>query len=201
MPLVEQTDQVEQALRLLVSSYAGKPTLEAYLSSFITQLQELEAAAFDVIDVTDVDSNEGEQLDLVGRIVGQPRGGRDDAAYQQWIKARVHVNKGSGTGNDLLIVAGLTVPVANSYTMTESFPQEVEIWLSGAIDNAVADSIRQILGETKLGGVRLQVGWYVDEDTFQFSTTGGTVTDAAKGFGDLAFPTVGGLFATMKESP
>ena len=199
MALIEQTDQVAQALKLLVSQYAGKPTIEDYLSSFITQLQELEAAAFDVRDILDVDLNEGAQLDLVGRIVGQPRGGREDVTYQQWIKARVQVNKGSGTGNDLLIVAGLTVPAANGYSLTESFAQEVQIWLTGVMDDDVADSIRQILGEAKLGGVRLQVGWYVDEDTFQFSTTDDTITDAAKGFGDPAFPTVGGLFATVKE--
>lgn len=68
------------------------------------QFQDLEDAAQTLLTMLDIEASEGVQLDVIGRLVGQPRNGVDDPTYRLYLSARVLANKSTGTVDDIFKV-------------------------------------------------------------------------------------------------
>jgi hypothetical protein len=79
-----------------------KPRVEALLIAFAEQIQALETVNVDLITERSIASAIGEQLDVLGRIVGEVRRGADDEPYRNRIRVRVLVNRSNGTIPELL---------------------------------------------------------------------------------------------------
>lgn len=107
MTLARITDHVEQGLALLITQYRGKPRLAAWTSAYLRQVQVLEDAIYDVLIKRMIDNASGEQLDVVGRIVGEPRDDNDDANLRIFINARIRMNRSRGNSDDVLAVLQL----------------------------------------------------------------------------------------------
>lgn len=147
MSLTEQTDQVEQALRLLALQYKSKEKLEAYLSSFITQVQLLEAAFFDIYSLLDIDTQTGAQLDLIGRIVQRAREGRSDAEYRPWLKAQIAANLSAGRADDLLNILNILGTTQGVWTTLPPAGFLIDLGLDTAENvTQIAGLIRQARG-------------------------------------------------------
>jgi hypothetical protein len=184
------------AFARLVWQYRGnQPRLQNWLASFMTQMDSIEGVSMDVLVGRWPLTAIGAQLDTLGDIVGQERGGMTDAQYRLFILARILVNRGNGRIeeiNDILAILG--APTINS---VEFFPAELRFSIAGIDDG---DLIGDLIGEAKGGGVTLRWVWseYLETATFQFADVlGADDTDATTGFGDLteATQTTGGYLS------
>lgn len=109
-----------------------------------------------------IDDAVGSQLDVLGDIVGQRRGGMADADYRRLIRARISVNRSKGTVEDVLKVARLVV---NDDTVTyevdnQGYATVVLRLLGAAVDSdLVRDLLLPMLRSTVAAGVRIIVEW------------------------------------------
>src|SRR5512133_111299 len=99
---VHITDHGDRAAARLLQQYRDGASIPALVRALSGGLQQVEDVLWDIRLRRAVSAAEGVQLDVLGRIVGQPREGRTDAVYRIWILARVRLNKGSGRPEDLL---------------------------------------------------------------------------------------------------
>ncbi len=95
---------VEVGLGRLIERWKGKPNVEAFLRSYLEQIQDLEEAIWFVIFGRMPDYAEGVQLDQLGKIVGRARDGMPDDAFRLYIKAQIRVNQSFGTVPDLIAI-------------------------------------------------------------------------------------------------
>lgn len=70
---ISTINHVEQAHNRLVSQYKESENLKAYIAAIVKQDDDLEKSLFDLLDKRHLDVAEGEQLDVIGRIVGLNR--------------------------------------------------------------------------------------------------------------------------------
>jgi len=118
------TDHVEAAKARLISQFRSpKPVLHGMMESYVEQLQELEDVLWDVINHRLLDPAPGEsvgaegvQLDVLGKIVGQPRLGLSDSGYRSAIKLKIRVNRSRGSNVDLLEILRLAMPEPKEWT-------------------------------------------------------------------------------------
>jgi hypothetical protein len=96
---------VADGLALLLQQYQGKRRIAGVLSTFLSQVQEIEDATFEVFRQSlDLDNAEGVRLDWIGALLVQARGPHGDDAYRKILKAKVRVIKSSGTIENILSI-------------------------------------------------------------------------------------------------
>lgn len=169
MSLKEVTDHVERGLSRLIEQFKGKPRLEAWISSYLEEVQELSAAAWQVLVLRLIDDAEGEQLTVLGRLVGQPRTIEDDVRFRVLVRARIAVNQSRGRWSDVLRVANLLFAGEIAYTLTPFYPAALVLTLEDPI--VVIPLLEHgMLEEATAGGVRLDVHFHAgpSENLFRF---------------------------------
>lgn len=177
MALTKILDHQAQAFARLAEQYKGSVSFTGLVAIATAEHQTLEQVLWDQF-VETVDSAAGASLDVMGKVVGQPREGRDDATYRVWVKARVKVNRSGGTGADLVSIftalcPGLTV------RLEEHYPAAFVLRLSGlAVTNAGV--LGSILRLTKAGGVRAVLETTNDLPVTTFTLDTGPGLDVGK---------------------
>lgn len=73
MTEITPINHIELGLSRLAAQFKTAKNLNDFLTIFLNQNQELENTFFDLLNKRDLDSAVGAQLDVIGRIVGQPR--------------------------------------------------------------------------------------------------------------------------------
>jgi hypothetical protein len=104
MTITKITTHIEDARRRLLAQYRGKTTVDGSLKAGTQQIQDLEDCFWDMMWKRSVNSAFGYQLDVLGKIVGQPREGWSDAAYRIAIIAKIGVNISQGRPEDLIAI-------------------------------------------------------------------------------------------------
>lgn len=184
-------DHADRAVDRLAFQFR-KPNMEALIRAFCVPVQRLEDALWQLYTERFVDTAIGAQLDLIGKVVKQPRLGYLDADYRRLVKARISVNKSNGTTNNLLRVARLVLGAdADSLQAEPQYPATIVIRAVGAISADLATLTAGMLKQAKSGGVRLFFEYSLAEDAGTFAFDGGT----GLGFGDSTNPATGGQFA------
>ncbi len=178
----------------LLWQYRDKPRLTGALTSLVEGLQPLEDVTFDIMVGRWPLTAVGAQLDVLGRLVGQERGGLLDAEYRLWILARGAVNRGNGRVDDLLAI--LEALGATGYVVRELYPANVVVE-TGIAAASYPASVAGILGGAKAGGVRLDFVYVYSRATaFQASGTYGSEEySATQGAGSVYSATTGGQSA------
>lgn len=125
MAITKVDDHVEQAQGLLIEQYQERPRLAAWLASYSTRCQEAEDMLWDVLTKRLIDNAEGAQLDMIGKIVDEPRQGRDDATYKVYVLAKIRINWSQGTPDD--VIAVLQILDAAAFRYVELYPASFEI--------------------------------------------------------------------------
>src|SRR5262249_33776683 len=97
------------------SSSAGTGRLESLIAILLTPNQHLENTWIDLFTKRTIDAAESAQLDILGDVVGQARGGLSDDVYRQYIRARIAANRSTGKREDLIKIARL---ILNDPTVT-----------------------------------------------------------------------------------
>jgi hypothetical protein len=172
------------AVDKLVEQYRNKANLAALLTVIATEADELHTVFGDLGRLNSIDDNVGVQLDHIGAKIGEPRLGWDDGVYRLHLKARVILNRSSGTTPDILRLFRQLMGDGVQCSLKEFFPAGFELRLGGlAVDNALAPYLVKFLGLAKAGGVKAILRWLnsTTEDAFTFA--GGV----GKGFNDGVF--------------
>lgn len=164
-----------EALDRLCELFKAKANLRALLTVWCGPIQAFEDVLYQVLTQRTVDLAVGVQLDMLGVIVGQPRGGLVDDDYRRYIRARIRTNRTSGTINQILAIARLIVNDTDAVIRLEpSYPAAAVIRITGILfDSAIAEALVFFLRDAAAGGVRLVLEWstVAPEDTFFWDTT------------------------------
>lgn len=193
------TGHVSGGLALLMQRFQGKPAIEGLLGSYLTQVQALENALWQLLTDT-LDSAEGTQLNQLGSLLGEPRYELDDDDFRTILRAQVLALRSEGTAPDLLALAELLIP--EGYMLTEYFPAALVVEASEPPALPEARILALLQRATAAGvGMHLVVppglpGFPGDAFTF---ASGETVeTDADHGWSDVG-ETTGGALAGVLE--
>lgn len=123
--------------------------------------QDIENALQQLLLNRAVDTAEGVQLDQLGVLVGQPRGGLSDDDYRRYLRARIATNRSGGVTEDLIRVASLIVNnVSAVYHVERSGVATVVVRVAGvAVTPATGHTLFTFLDQAASAGVRLMVLW------------------------------------------
>lgn len=187
--MIHEPDHASAAVARLVSQYRDVLSVRAIAALMASPLQPLEDAAFVLWGET-VDNAEGESLDVLGRLVGQAREGRDDAAFRLWIKVRAKINRSCGTPEEILAIFRALTSGSVPLVLEEVYPAEFRLRLGAT---ATLDPVQgsAILQRAKPAGVRATLIGATSSDagSFAFSPNGA-------GFGSVYDGALGGTLAT-----
>lgn len=192
--IVQITDHSDQAVDRLASQFKGKAKIEGLITAFTDQLQELENVGIDLLQDRYLDTAVGDQLDIIGAIVGQTRDGRSDDSYRNRIIAKIGQNTSKGLPENLISVFNLLTDSTRSVYLPY-YPACTYILANLDISALDTDDILTFCQFVLPAGVRLGlIGYYVEDEYFGF------YADArATGFGEISDPTTGGKFAEIVE--
>lgn len=191
---MERNDaHVAKAQSRLIEVLKSKPNVKALVEVLVAPLQELEGVFWDVLDLTDLEDATGEQMDVLGRVINQERAGLDDDTYRLWLRARVKLNRSSGTVPEIIEIFQLILPPGADVALLQEFPKAVALAASGVPLTADQAALYLLfLGAAVDAGVRYTFQWNdaVDAETFAFD--GGNAGD---GFGDTGDADTGGALS------
>lgn len=169
------TDHVAAALARQKQQYIGKPKVEAWIEILVTPVQRLEDALYALIIERTIDTAIGDQLDVIGALVGQARDGRSDADYRRFIRATITSNKASGLIEDVITVSRLVLDLGDTgYVVERQGTAAMRLRVdAGAVSDAVAEILARFLRKTAGGGVRMLVEYstVAPADSFYWDTT------------------------------
>ncbi len=183
LPLHEIEDHYERAITRLLAEFQNKPRLAALLAILIKPIQELEGVFWDLKIKRTLDEAEGAQLDLIGRILLEPRGPLDDEDYRAVLRVKITVLRSSGRAPELMHICEILT--GNEYRLTEFFPAAilVDIFTTPLFDPRL---IKRFLQQAKSAGVRIDLG-FGGANTIRWSSTIG-----GGGYGRVASTLSGG---------
>ena len=109
------TAHVEQSRKRLTPALRGKARIEALLRSMTEEVQIAENVLWALLTLT-LSNAVGEQLDRIGRLLGQARGSLGDTDYRAVLRGTVKARRSSGTVEQLyeigrLVTGGINVRV------------------------------------------------------------------------------------------
>lgn len=189
---------VEAGLARLIERWRADshPNLAALLTSFLAPVQEFENHAWFVIYGRMLEYAEGEQLNILGRIVGQPRNGVSDDVYRARISVRVRINRSFGKALDIIEMLQLLTDSAFHYR--EFGKAAFRVWFDAPPEDAgICFALPGLIAETRAAGVSGLVSFPVDRTTSRgamFGWSGNPALNATIGYGYSPSPAVGGLF-------
>lgn len=197
MTLVQVTAaaHVTEAQAHLIEQFKGKANFLAMIQALVTQIGDLEAAAFEVLNETTLAASVGVQLDGIGSIVGEDRLGRSDADYRQAISGRILINLSSGTAEDLAAIFNTLEPTS-TFAVDDFPPASFLATLSNAV---VGDSsfLGRVLTTSRPAGVDAFLIFSLTNNPFLFAPDTTPLFDATNSFG-LINKVVNGDFDTNK---
>lgn len=135
-------DHETQILRRLLAQFSESTNLRAFLSQFGEAAQDVEDAGKQLIEERTIADAEGEQLDMLGVIVGQPRGGDDDDTYRTAILARIAANTSTSDPESVMAVLRIATQTEN-VRLLEVFPMKMWLYTEGEdVPDNIYDVIR-----------------------------------------------------------
>lgn len=190
-------DHSPLGLARLIWQYRGEqPRLQAFLEAFLDEVQSIENAAFQVLTGVWPWTAIGNQLDVIGRIVVQPRYGMVDDEYRVFILGRIFVNKGDGQLPQFfeLLDDILGITPVQAY---EWWPAGFRIAVAGvSYPSPTIDLVYDLKG----GGIYFEFVYSEQDEGTIFTTSSQLGTDEAsttEGTENLAM-TTGGYLASMR---
>ena len=148
MALPIKQDLTARGLELLISQWQDNKNVTGLLTSLMETAQPAEDLMFQLLNERDVFSAIGEQLNVIGRLVGEPREGRLDTPYRTAILNRISINNSDGTLPS--VVETMTaVSGSNMCKAWEHYP--ASIYLS--VDNASSNELAETLDIVSAAGV------------------------------------------------
>ena len=205
-----QIDHSEIGLARVLAEYVESPRLLDVLETYLdgeatisgitapTGVQAIEDLAYQMLALRSVYTATGVNLDVLGKIVGQPRiaYAATDDVYRLLILVKILVNRSAGHLEELLTIierTGITEPIA----AFEYYPAALLTEATGVAADPAGAGIWSVIRAAKAGGVRWTFVYstYDSDDVFtispdpaadQNSTTQGTEVIATGTGGHIA---------------
>jgi hypothetical protein len=179
----QNTEHAAEAVSHLIQFFREGPRNQAVLESVMAQVQEVEDALWYMRNAFDVNTAVGEQLEFLGRRVGEGRQDRTDAQYRAAIRVRILVNMSEGTLPELLAIC-VGINPTGTYIARDLYPAAMSIEADTFDATSLAAAYR-LLRAAKTCGVRLNL------------IAGGD--DAS--IGDTDADPLGGLIGSVGDAP
>lgn len=195
--VVQITDHEARAEARLAEQYKRAEKLKGLLACFTVQCQQIEDMLFGVLLGYRLNLAVGEQLDVIGRVVGQDRESADDAEYRLRLAARIRANLSHGSAEDIYLVFGILLPTA-TLVLEPVYPAGFVLNVYGALDESLIPLYSRFLQDTKAAGVNGQgiYSLFTEGFTFILSDEADAIeNDPNTGLGDATDPDVGGHLA------
>jgi|SRR5262245_58163108 len=187
--LTYDPDHVARGVSRLIERYR-KPRTSALLASWLDEVQQAEDALWQLLVERWVTTAVGVQLDVLGRIVGEPRRNRDDDTYRIWISARNMVTRSSGKTTEILAIARTLAGPIVDIALEEYYPAAFLVRLSGTFTLDEGYQIAYQLKQAKPAGVLFGMTWAAAADTFRFAPGDTPVASSPRGFDSGPFAVV-----------
>lgn len=149
---------------------------EKLVATLATPFQSIENTLQQLLTERSIDTAVGAQLDIIGKIVGQPRNGLDDETYRRYCRTRVAVNNSNGVIENLITVTDLIVYDDDAYYEIDNQGTACVVLRIQdlAITEDLADIIISFLRDTVSAGVRVILEYFstTPGNTFKWDTPG-----------------------------
>lgn len=159
----------EIALSRLTDLLRNATAYRALVKSYIDQLQRIEDVLWQAYNDT-IETSEGVQLDVLGRIVGALRGAFSDAEYRTLIRATIRANRSDGTTEDLIAVTSLLLSGEGPIHVRQ-YPRATVI-VDPLTTTPYPDVMLRLLLRAASAGVKLQMIVSLDDHGFAFAASG-----------------------------
>lgn len=200
--LTQQTDHVGDGVDRLLEQFKDRPRIVALLTAYLNQVQDLEDVLWELFLDRWISTAVGEQLNVIGRVVGEKRQGSLDDEYRAFLRARIRANRSVGLLAELVKIVALIQDDNLQVLAREYDPAAVRLEPTGA---TIVDARRvaRILADAKPSGVALR---YVYSETARTGVLlggdagGGFTPTADQSPGDYqSSPVGGGVLASVSE--
>lgn len=150
----KQIDVLTSGMGKLLYQWKDSPNLQALMRALLLQLKDVETTFYQLLNQRGIYTAFGAQLDVLGKLVGETRNGRDDETFRQAILGGISVNRASGTINDVKYTAKI---ISNSSfaALFEHYPLATYIFVPAYVSAAGEKAI----DDSHMGGVRTRVLW------------------------------------------
>lgn len=156
------------------------------LGAISAEVQEVEDMWLAMLASNAIDTAVGDQLDQIGRLVAQPRGGALDVDYRRRIRAKVATNRSLGLVEDIVRLARLVVNDAGVAVslQNEGVASYILALSGGAVADDTAVDLAAFVRKATSAGVRgvLESSTIDDDGTFTL--------DSPPGLGFVEVPTI-----------
>jgi hypothetical protein len=160
-------------LNRLLNQFQALPGWTAILTAVLEQFDDLEDSSTQLGLLSAIDQNVGLQLDNIGALIGEARQGFDDVVYRLHLKARVFLNKGSGTAPEILRMFDTLLGGTVDLRLEDEYPATFSLHTedSAALDGTLAPYLATFLAQARAAGVRSIFHWTIvpPDETFAFS--------------------------------
>lgn len=180
----------QKGISRLAYQFYDTPILNAFLEAFIAEWDELRISEEKLLNLRELDSAEGVQLNGIGQIVGVDRPqGLSDSDYYLLIKTKIAINSTNMTVDSTLDIFQF---IFNADQVSYQLPSNLSpiYTISGNI-TSIQSFVFDLLPST-LGVNVTYVATGPVEETFSFFND-----PTGKGFGTTTDPELGGNFATI----
>lgn len=188
MSIVFKSTHVVDGIAHLLQQFKEKPNIESVLAVFLDENQQLENAIEGVLNGYNIDLAVGEQLDVLGRLVSQPRGSLTDDNYRGYIKAKIKINRSSGTLEEIYEIIRLVEGQADDsklYT-SEIPPAAMLITIAEPLVVVDGQSMFDIIESVRSAAVSLTLFYTLPGHTpFEFSESEVTAWGAGTFLGSV----------------
>lgn len=184
---------VIDALSTIYTQFQGAPVMDAIIASYAIQAQELEVVFVSLWVLRSLEYAENDQLDVLGKIVGEERKGRSDADYKIAIGARIRTNKSNATVED--IIAAMVAAEDRTYIVKNNGQASLTVSALGPIGTTDPETLLDVLKGVKGAGIKVDLVYQEEEDDniFTLSSSDAIETSTTQGLADIAGTTGGHL--------
>lgn len=162
---------------------------EKLLISMTGPAQDVEDAMFDLFVYRAADTAFGDQLDALGNLVGQERGGLSDDDYRRFIRARVMANRSRGNIEDMIRVMNLVINDPAVTIELETQRGTIVVRLRGILTtDALAAIVLEFAKDSKSGGIAVIVESYFDVEAELYTMARAAFGDSAVSGGATSLP-------------
>lgn len=156
------------------------------LAAVSAEVQEVEDMWLAMLASNAIDAAVGDQLDQIGALVAQPRGGALDVDYRRRIRAKVATNRSLGLVEDIVRLARLVVNDAGVAVSLQNagFASYILSLSGNAVTDDTAADLAAFMRKATSAGVRgvLESATVDDDDAFTL--------DGPAGLGFVEVPTI-----------
>lgn len=154
MALSRNTRHFHEALLKLVPPLWGKPRAAALLQAFIDRIQAAEDGVWQVLTIRTIDEADTARLDVLGKVVGQPRFDFSDEEYRAVLRAKIRTNRSRGRTDDIIEVVRLASQTEEP-VVVHHFPHATMWTVPGEVLTAAArTALLFLLPKARPAGVR-----------------------------------------------